>query len=155
MKEFPRHTFIRLLSFAALCGFVCVALGSFWIQRAVVASPTPAAPLGIRQISLAAKDLVYDPVGQRIYASLPGSAPNGNSLVQIEPVAGTVGAPVFVGSEPGKLAISDNSQYIYVSLDGSAAVRRIGPGRRSRRQGHCLPAAGRRQHSKVYPSADG
>jgi hypothetical protein len=50
---------------------------------------------------------------------------NGNSLVQIEPVAGTVGTPVFIGSEPGKLAISSNSQYIYASLDGAAAVRRF------------------------------
>jgi hypothetical protein len=82
-------------------------------------------PTSIRQISLTTKDLVYDPVGQKIYASLPSSAANGNSLVQIDPVAGTVGTPVPMGSEPGKLAISDNSQFIYASLDGAAAVRRF------------------------------
>jgi hypothetical protein len=83
------------------------------------------APPGIRQISLVTKDLVYEPAGQRIYASLPSSAANGNSLVKIDPFAGTVGTPVFIGSEPGRLAISDNSQYIYASLDGAAAVRRF------------------------------
>jgi hypothetical protein len=56
---------------------------------------------------------------------LPSSAANGNSLAQIDPFAGTVGTPVFIGSEPGRLAISDNSQYIYASLDGAAAVRRF------------------------------
>ena len=83
------------------------------------------APPGIRQISLATKDLVYDPVGQRMYASVPASAPNGNSLTQIDPFLGTIGVSVFMGTEPGRLAISDNSQYIYASLDGAAAVRRF------------------------------
>ena len=35
------------------------------------------------------------------------------------------GQPVFIGSEPGKLAISDEGQYLYVSLDGAASVRRL------------------------------
>jgi Calx-beta domain/Domain of unknown function (DUF4214) len=93
-------------------------------SRAATGLSAPASA-GIREIALTTKDLVYDPVGQRIYASLPSSAPNGNSLVQIDPVGGTVGTPVPLGSEPGKLAISDNSQYIYASLDGAAAVRRF------------------------------
>src|SRR5438445_13704730 len=71
-----------------------------------MASPAPA---GIRQITLNTKDLVFDPVGQRIYASLPSTAPNGNSIVQIDPFAGTVGSPVSLGSEPGRLAFSDDS----------------------------------------------
>src|SRR5436190_8026981 len=49
-------------------------------------APQPGAssitPATIRQISLTTKDLVYDPVGQKIYASLPGSASSGNSIVQ-------------------------------------------------------------------------
>jgi hypothetical protein len=69
--------------------------------------------------------LVFDPAGQRIYASLPSTAANGNSLVQIDPYAGTVGTPVPIGSEPSRLAISDNSQYIYAGLDGVGAVRRF------------------------------
>jgi hypothetical protein len=69
--------------------------------------------------------LVFDPAGQRIYASLPSTAANGNSLVQIDPYAGTVGTPIPIGSEPSRLAISDNSQYIYAGLDGVGAVRRF------------------------------
>ena len=80
----------------------------------------------VRQISLATKDLVYDPVTRMIYASVPSSAGSvGNSITPINPFSGTVGSSVFVGSEPGKLALSDNGQNLYVSLDGAAAVRRF------------------------------
>lgn len=80
----------------------------------------------IRQISLATNDLIYDPVNKRIYASVPSSAGSiGNSITLINPGSGAVGPSIPVGSEPGKLAISDNSQYLYVGLDGDAAVRRF------------------------------
>src|SRR5688572_28998581 len=73
----------------------------------------------IRQLSIATKDIVYDPFSQMIYASVPSSASsNGNSITEINPVAGTIGPSVFVGSEPTKLALSDNGQYLYVALDG-------------------------------------
>ncbi|MBV9470306.1 MAG: hypothetical protein JOZ57_13800, partial [Abitibacteriaceae bacterium] len=79
----------------------------------------------VRQITLPTKDLIYDAGTQTIYASVPSRACiGGNSITPIDPVAGTSGTPVFVGSEPGKMAISDNGQYIYVALDGAAAVRR-------------------------------
>jgi hypothetical protein len=80
----------------------------------------------VRQISLATNDLMYDPVNKRIYASVPSTAGSiGNSITLINPGSGAVGPSVPVGSEPGKLAISDNSQYLYVGLDGAAAVRRF------------------------------
>jgi hypothetical protein len=59
---------------------------------------------------------VIDPVGT-IYASGPSSAgASGNSITPIDPIANVVGQPVFVGSEPNKLAISDNGQVIYAVL---------------------------------------
>lgn len=85
-----------------------------------------AAAADVRQITLPAKDLVYDPSSGKIYASVPGTAGStGNSIRAIDPVTGDVGAPIFIGSEPGKLALSDNGQYLYVALDGAAAVRRL------------------------------
>jgi len=87
--------------------------------------PTPA-PGELRPISLATNDLVADPNTQTIFASVPSSSgANGNSLAPIDPVAGTVGQTVFIGSEPNKLAISDDGQTIYVALDGANAVRRF------------------------------
>jgi Bacterial Ig-like domain (group 3)/Calx-beta domain len=136
MPVTPRRLVDKLFLAAVLCGLACVAIAGPWISRAFLAptqssgsssrtSTALSAPPGIRQISLATKDIVYDPVGQRIYASIPSSAANGNSLTQIDPFAGTIGTSVFIGSEPGRLAISTNSQYIYASLDGAAAVRRF------------------------------
>lgn len=85
--------------------------------------PTPG-PNELRQISLPTNDLVSLPNGQTIFASVPSSGGgNGNSLIQINPVAGTIVQSVFVGSEPNKLAISSQGQTIYVGLDGANAVR--------------------------------
>jgi len=81
----------------------------------------------ILTVSLQTNDIIYDPVSDTIYASVPSSAglPNGNSIVPINPVTGALGAPIFVGSEPNRLAVSDNGQYLYVALDGAAQVRRV------------------------------
>lgn len=90
-------------------------------------TPTPPVETGyIQQISLTASDIVYDPVSDKIYASQPSAAGvNGNSLIPITPANGSLGSPVFVGSEPNKLARSTDGQFIYVALDGAAAVRRV------------------------------
>ncbi|MCM3873911.1 MAG: hypothetical protein ND895_24750 [Pyrinomonadaceae bacterium] len=92
-------------------------------------TPLPTPPIEqafIRQMPLAASDIIYDPGTEKIYASLPSSAGSiGNSVTPINTADATTGSPVFVGSEPNKLARSDNGQYLYVSLDGAAAVRRV------------------------------
>ena len=87
--------------------------------------PTPN-PGELRQISLTTNDLIVEPVSQTLFASIPSSVGvGGNSVVPIEPVAGTPGASVFVGSEPNRLAVSDNGAVLYVSLDGANAVRKV------------------------------
>jgi hypothetical protein len=109
----------------SLALFAClVSLTSGWL----VASqpPAPNQVSRIRQITLTTKDLVYDPLRRKIYASVPSSAGAiGNSVGPIDPFAGTVGPTVFMGSEPGKLALSHDLQYLYVSLDGAGAIRRF------------------------------
>jgi uncharacterized repeat protein (TIGR01451 family) len=84
-------------------------------------------PDSVNILNLTTKDLAYDPVGQRIYASIPSSVGGtlGNSVLALDPVSGLASNPVFVGSEPGKLAISGDGHYLYVSLDGAGAVRRV------------------------------
>ncbi len=80
----------------------------------------------IRKITLKTNDMIYDPVSHKIYASVPSSAGvNGNTITVIDPWTGNVGPAVPVGSEPNKLALSDDGQYLYVGLDGAAAVRRV------------------------------
>lgn len=80
----------------------------------------------VRQFPLLAKDLVVDPNTQTIYASLPsGAGVNGNSIAAINPTTGAVNNTVFIGSEPGRMALSDDAQFIYVGLDGAASIRRF------------------------------
>ena len=75
-----------------------------------------------KQISLTTNDIIYDPDTQRIYASIPGSP---GSIRSIDPATGNIGPQIPVGNEPFKLALSNNGQFLYVGLDGEAAVQRV------------------------------
>src|SRR4051812_25155221 len=80
----------------------------------------------IRVVNLETADIVYDPAGGRIYASIPASAlSGGNRVVRINPDTGAVEAFVDVGANPGRLAISDNGQYLYVAVLDGRAVQQI------------------------------
>jgi uncharacterized repeat protein (TIGR01451 family) len=78
-------------------------------------------------LGLSANDLVYSPTTQRLYASVPSNAGAtlGNSIVPIDPNTGTLGNPIFVGSEPGRMAISSDGGSLWVALVGAAAVRKV------------------------------
>ena len=77
-----------------------------------------------RASTLSIRDLIYDRIGNRIYASVPATAPNlANTLTPIDPTTGAFGASTPIGTDPGKLVISNDSRHIYVSLNGTAQVR--------------------------------
>jgi hypothetical protein len=98
-----------------------VVTGTLLLLFAAVASAQQ-----VTQISLTANDLVYDPVSARLYASVPSSVgANGNSIAVINPATGAVEDCVWVGSEPSRMAVSDDGQYLYVALNGANAVRRV------------------------------
>ncbi len=81
-------------------------------------------------LPLPANDLIYNPVTQLIYASVASSvgSPLGNSIVSIDPNTGVLGTPVWVGSEPNKLALSSDGSTLWVGLDGAGAVRQVNLG---------------------------
>ena len=69
----------------------------------------------MRQVPLATNDLIYNAGKQSLYASVPSSAGvGGNSITPVDPVTATVGGAVFIGSEPNKLAVSDDQHTMYV-----------------------------------------
>ena len=73
-----------------------------------------------------ANDLVYHPTDGKIYMSIPGtSGANGNSIQTVDPANGQLGQPVFAGSEPNKLAISETGHALYVSLDVQVKIKRF------------------------------
>lgn len=86
------------------------------------ATPTLGAPV---IVTLTHRHLVHDAVRRVFYASVPGSDPTrGNTITKIDQ-NGTIGASLPVGSEPGRMAISDDGAYLYVILNGSPTVTRI------------------------------
>ena len=102
----------------------CLGLAILLGLPAVLSTPAAAQEYSI--VNLETNDLIYDPFSQRIYASVPSSAgPDvGNSITVIDPITGFIDSSVYIGSEPGPLAISDDGQFLYVGLNGAAAIRR-------------------------------
>jgi YVTN family beta-propeller protein len=81
---------------------------------------------GVRRIPLPNYEIAYDASRQLFYASVPSLVGGyGNSIVKIDPVAGTVGDPVWAGSEPWQMAVTDDGQYLYTVLFGGRAIRRL------------------------------
>lgn len=80
----------------------------------------------IRKLSLPARDLYYDVTTQRIYASVSNGAEGiGDSITAINPATGAIGPSIPIGSNPGKLALSADGQYLYVALDGESKINRL------------------------------
>ncbi|HXD32898.1 MAG TPA: Calx-beta domain-containing protein [Pyrinomonadaceae bacterium] len=89
-------------------------------------SPTPTPEVFIRAVSLPSNGIVINQNSQMIYASVPSSAgERGNSLTQVNPVNGDLGSSFFVGSEPGRMDISDDGHTVYTILNGAGAIRRF------------------------------
>jgi hypothetical protein len=82
----------------------------------------------VRELKLPTTDLVYDRFTARIYAGVSATgAPElgvpGDSIAVIDPERGVVERSLPLGSEPGKLALSDDGRYLYVALNEKALVR--------------------------------
>jgi len=77
-------------------------------------------------LKLPVNDMVYDPARARIYASVgPSGGLLSNSVVEIDPANGTLGHAIPLQDYPGKLALSDDSQFLYVGLGNTGGVDRI------------------------------
>jgi hypothetical protein len=76
-------------------------------------------------VNQATNDLVWDPVNQVIYISVPSSATtHANQVCILNPVTAAIGN-CQAGNEPDVLAISDDSQFLYVGMDGMGSVQRF------------------------------
>jgi len=80
-------------------------------------------PLVVSQL---ANDMVWDPVNQVIYLSVPSLASaNGNTIAVLNPTSGIIQSTQFAGSEPDVLSVSNDSQFLYAGIDGSSSVQRF------------------------------
>jgi hypothetical protein len=79
-----------------------------------------------RLITLHTNHVVFDAGRVQIYASIPGTVDNiGNSIMPIDPVLGSVGNPIWVGSEPGSMGLSHDGTWLYTGLDAASTIRRV------------------------------
>jgi hypothetical protein len=83
-------------------------------------------PAKVSVLDIPANSLVWDPYAQRIYASLPSSyGPKGNTVAVINPSTAKVTGYEYAGSEPNQLALSSDSKYLYVGLNGNGSIQRL------------------------------
>jgi DNA-binding beta-propeller fold protein YncE len=91
-----------------------------------VAQSAQLVPFTAHQFSLPASDVIYSPLTKRVYVSVTGTVGlRGNSIIPIDPQSGAVGQSIYVGSEPNRLAISDDGRFLWVGLDGAASIRQV------------------------------
>jgi trimeric autotransporter adhesin len=83
-------------------------------------------PPGRHNLGFDVGDLAWDPVRGRLYASIRSTdATYPNRVIALDPMTGEVIQTVFVGSDPVRLAMSDDASVLYVALDGAASIRRV------------------------------
>ena len=83
----------------------------------LVADTTPL--FSVRTLDVTARELVYDPLGQQLYALV------NQDLVRIDPETGGVSEPISLGDVVQRIVISDDGHYIYAVTNDSGSVRRF------------------------------
>jgi hypothetical protein len=119
---------LRLAIGLSAISFVLFGLG-FYSSSAASSDDQVTNSLGavdsVRRLSLPTNDIVFNAADSKLYASVPGSASAiGNSIAAIDPYAGTIGTPVWVGSEPSKLALANDGRTLYTYLAGAYSIGR-------------------------------
>jgi len=77
-------------------------------------------------VNQVANDIAWDPLNQVIYLSVPSSAATyANQVCILNPASATITTCQSAGTEPDVLAISDDSQFLYVGQDGTGTVQRL------------------------------
>jgi hypothetical protein len=77
------------------------------------------------KVAVAANDMVWDPVSQELYLSVNKASSNqtrANSVTAFNPQTGAFGSSAATVNEPGKLALSSDSSYLYADLLFSSLI---------------------------------
>lgn len=78
----------------------------------------------LREIALVHRDLVYDAVRHRYYASVPSGAPVGaGTIASIDAATGAVTYSAALGGSPGALALSADAGRLVVGMDSGALLQ--------------------------------
>jgi hypothetical protein len=102
-----------------------VAAGGVSAPASLMIGSSGGAGFATAIINAGAKDIVYDAAHQAIYVSVLNSVASGNSISVLDLPSLSISGEQFAGSNPGVLAISDDDQFLYAGVDGSAVVQRF------------------------------
>ena len=74
-----------------------------------------------QSMNVPAADVLYEPFTRKLYATIPSSATNiaANSLVQIDPLSGTVGTPMVLGNGPNVMTETGDGKFLYIGFSGN------------------------------------
>ncbi|MDB6111929.1 MAG: conserved repeat domain protein, partial [Pedosphaera sp.] len=95
---------------------------------ALVNTPVSSAPApdSVVELVLNTTDLVFAPHANRLFMSVPNSDRwLGNNVVSLNPASGVFDSPVGMGMDPGKLAVSDDGQFLYAGINSDATIQRM------------------------------
>ena len=96
--------------------------------QVTVSTPSPgggqSSPLVVsiyQSLNVPAADVLYEPFTRKLYATIPASATNiaANSLVQIDPLSGTVSTPMVLGNGPNVMAETADGNFLYIGFSGN------------------------------------
>ena len=91
---------------------------------ATAGTGTAGTSFAFTSINQAANSLIFDPVHQLFFISVPGSASSlGNTVTALD-LSGNVISSQFAGSEPGALGVSDDGLFLYAGINGAGRAQR-------------------------------
>ena len=101
--------------------------GSITVSTPAPGGGTSTAAALTAYLPVVSNNMVFNPVNGLAYLSIPstGSTVTGNSIVSFDPATGALGNPIFVGSEPNAMAVSDDGKTLWVALNGTFAIRKV------------------------------
>lgn len=129
MKFIPgkklRAAFVSLFAILFVAAGFLVRLPAAAEDASAAANSIPESDL-VWRLNIPTGDNLWNPADGKLYVTLPSRyGAGGNSLARLDPLTGVVTPLMFVGSEPGELALADDGRTMYVALNGSASARRV------------------------------
>jgi len=76
--------------------------------------------------NLPVNDVLCDTTRGKLLASIPsGDRTYGNTIVVVDPTTGAVERSTAIGSEPKRIALSDDGSTLWVGIDGAHSIRKL------------------------------
>lgn len=81
----------------------------------------------VQRFDFPAADLIWEPVSQRLLLSVPQNVTGfSNTVVTMDPATGVLeDDPVIAGTNPRRLAVTDDGQFLYVAVESPSSVVKV------------------------------